>query len=239
MNAVLEDTLQVVRSSTADWADVIGDELLTLETINTLRRQKGVLETEVSTETEYSPKMLRELDSRIEQLLQSLPANLQIESRRKGDDAYRRRHAADWMKELHERQGGLLLTVIAGGQWRCDGNPKALDENAPLTVGGHDGVDAFDSAGVIMGRVLNNSPLDYDDFRVALRNCYGNSSLPARFVRQISQRMDKEGLVCWYEVRVTGTPLQEVTDGPHAPRQIPRPRPILKSVSRYLGIGPS
>jgi hypothetical protein len=231
VNAVLEDTLQVVRSSTADWADVIGDELLTLETISSLRRQKGVLEAEVSTEVENSARMLRDLDTRIEKLLQSLPADLQIESRRKADDAYHRRHAAEWMKRLHEQQGGLLLTVIAGGQWRCDGDPKALGEHMLLSIVAQNSVDVFDSSGVIMGRVLNNSPLDYDNFRVALCNCYGNPTVDIKFVRQVSQRMDKEGLVCWYEIRVAANPLQEVTDGPHAPTRTPRPRPKLKSIS--------
>jgi len=81
-----------------------------------------------------------------------------------------------------------------------------------------------------MGRVLNNSPLDYDDFIVALCNCYGDSSVPARFVRQVSQRMDKEGPVCWYEIQITAEPLQEVTDGVHVRKRAPRQPRALKSV---------
>ncbi len=121
--------------------------------------------------------------------------------------------------------------IIAGGSWRCDGNPKTLNVDSVMSIICPASMEVVDSAGVLMGRVLNNSPLDYDDFRVALCNCYGDSPLPARFVRRVSERMDKEGLVCWYEVQIVADPLKEVTDAQHAKaKNTPRRRPALKSV---------
>lgn len=237
VNAVLEDTLQVVRSSTADWADVIGDELLTLETINSLRRQKGALATEAQEDSEPSTTAtkanLRELDARIEKLVNSLPADLQIESRRKADDPIKRAHSADWMKQQHEQQKGLVLRVIAGKEYRCEGDAKALNGNTALSIAAHLSVEVVDSAGKVVGRALNNSPLAYDEFRVALCNCYGSSLLPVRFLRQVGERMDKDdGLVCWYEVQVTADPLREVTNESHAiSKGAQRRHPGLKGVT--------
>jgi hypothetical protein len=45
VEAILSDTTQLVRSSISDWGDVIGDELLAIERIKRLEREKEQIHT--------------------------------------------------------------------------------------------------------------------------------------------------------------------------------------------------
>lgn len=213
VSAVIEDTVQVVRSSTADWADVIGDELLALEAIKTLQRQKSELEAkpEPAQQTSVIEEKLKEIDSRIERLTLQLPPNLQIESRRNQEDDHSRRHHFEWMRWRHEEEDGLRLRIVAGGAYKCDGALDTLTPDKELFVLTEEssGVAVEDAQSTLFGRALNNSPLDYDGFRRMLAGCFGTNRVPVRFVKHLAHREENDTKMAWYEVKVVAVPVKQ------------------------------
>jgi hypothetical protein len=206
----LEDALLVIRSSTADWADVIGNELLALDAIDRLKREKSELEAGEAIEESLRTvdQKIQGINTTIEQITQRLPPDLQLSSRRKQSGELAREHRAKWMRRQHEASQGLRLRVIAGGQWRCDGDVTKLTPEKELSIEiTADGADIRDDNGIVLGRAMNNSPLDYDEFEQALTDCFGRAVIPVRFVQQISQRQDPDALIRWYEVRVIAEPI--------------------------------
>ena len=198
VSCVLEDTLQVVRSSTADWADVIGDELLALQTIQSLRQEKTELKFVPALEESIrsTDQRIQEIDTKIERLTNRLPPNLQIESRRADFDERLLAHQVDWMRDRHLEEDGLRLSVVAGGQWRSDGDVTKLDSGSELyAVLDSTGANVENADGVILGRILNNSPLDYAAFKTTLSECFGKPKIAVHFVTLVGKRQDKDALV--------------------------------------------
>jgi hypothetical protein len=206
IEAMVSDSEQVVKSSIADWADVIGDELLALERIKRLQREKVELKEEApedSKEVEYEAA-LKTLNEQIAQLRSSLPARLQFVS--DSDDALTPadEHAAEWMARQHKRERGLRLTVVTGDQYIHDREFSSVKVGELLqtvkTEGG--AFDVADESGNILGRLQNNSPLDYSDFVHTLENCFAASSLQLKVVRIIGSDIRDESFFGWFGVRV-------------------------------------
>lgn len=210
--AVVEDASQVVRSSISDWADVIGEELLALEQIKMLEREKRTFDHRRGTpgETSEIGQRVAELDKQIAALASMLPVNLQLEARREDQTAAPNEFATDWMAEMHQKQEGLRLEVVSGGQYTSTRNPKLLESSEALFTfrAADEGIDIVDAAGYPIGRVLNNSPLDYDDFRDALFNCYGTQRIPVAFDEVTAEQTETENRPAqvWYQVRVVVEP---------------------------------
>jgi hypothetical protein len=217
VSAVLDDTVLVVRSSTADWADVIGEEILALEQIAKLRREKTELQAEsgaVQHDLSASENVTA-IDEEIQELVKRLPLNLRVVSSRSEDDDTEKRHRVEWMRWRHQEENGLRLRIVAGGIYRCDGDLSSLTPTTALFAmldGATGGVPIEDTSGRRFGSALNNSPLDYAEFRELLVTTFGITRLPVQFLKNVGD--NGEG-TAWYEVKVTADPLPE-DDRPHA-----------------------
>jgi hypothetical protein len=209
VTAIVEDTRQVVHSSIADWADVIGEELIAISTIKGLEREKSVIQSSPAPiEGPSLEATIEKIDKRIAELSAALPANLAFDAQRDDEATYAKQFAADWMSDQHKEQGGLHLRIVTGGQYTCERDPKQVRSGEPIFVlCKPERVEARDSAGVALGRVLNNSPLTYGEFRDALTHSYGTDHIEGRFDKVFAER-DTNGVhYVWYEVVIVSTPV--------------------------------
>jgi hypothetical protein len=98
IEAMVLDCTQIVRSSISDWSDVIGEELLALERIQRLQREKDSLasENEYGGEDSKIESIKKELQVQIEKLKGSLPTQLRLQA--SDDEAVQRENifAATW-----------------------------------------------------------------------------------------------------------------------------------------------
>ncbi|HYJ88616.1 MAG TPA: hypothetical protein VEW46_21290 [Pyrinomonadaceae bacterium] len=215
VGAIVEDTVQVVNSSMADWADVIGDELLAMEAIKHLETEKSEIKAEpnIMGNTGELDNRVQEIDGKINELIASLPARLQYDTRRDENLARNQRHAAEWMVGRHNEDNGLNLKVIAGGEYKCERDPTTLELGETLYVILNGQVDLVDQSGVSLGRALNNSPLIYPNFANALAMCYGTNRIAVEFVEIVNERKIKgkrdgiETKYTWYKVKVIAKPV--------------------------------
>ena len=208
VGAIAEDALQVVRSSSSDWGDVIGDELLALEDLKRLERERALIEAEPSkVQSEALAEIRQALTSRIADLQASIPPGLLLET--DDQDASRAtRLAADWIAKEHEREGGYRLRVYSGVGYPNESDPEAFTSETQLRTarGDDDALDLIDQEGARVGRVLNwSSPLEYLDFARGLEECFGATQIPVRFDGILEKKDDDSGL--WYEVQVTASPV--------------------------------
>jgi hypothetical protein len=113
-------------------------------------------------------------------------------------------HAADWVGRQHEKDRGLLLTVVTGDEYEPTRDWTRLRRGEVLfTKKQRDGgVDVIDATGRTLGRLQNLSPLWYDDFIDALDLCYSSESLAVRFVKRGPIEQRGKHLYAWFTVRV-------------------------------------
>jgi len=132
-----------------------------------------------------------------------------------------RRHRLFWMRNTHDKEKGLRLRVIAGGQYRCDGDVSALTVDRPLfaLLSAEEGIAVVDREGVLLGRILNEFPLEYGEFRQTLDDCFGGPRIPLQFVAQ-SHESETDGIrLCYYVVKVAADPVD--MEGPvNAPSRL-------------------
>jgi hypothetical protein len=208
--AIVADTIQVVSSSIADWADVIGEELIALETIKRLKNEKAEIKTDAKTTTNSNELDLKvkQIDEKISNLISSLPVRLQFDTRREANAAPSEKQVTDWIRNRHKEQDGLRLDVISGGRYQSDRKPETVRFGEPLKgirnpMGR--GITVQDFNGVAIGRLLNNSGFSYSMFSQALQSCYGKE-VPLEFV-SIEGIKEEEGVTYTYSVvRTTKTP---------------------------------
>jgi hypothetical protein len=213
VGSVVEEMRQVVRSSIADWADVIGDEINTFETVRQLEASKQDLAVAGDRELQHPDvvEKARALEQRIEEMVSRLPPALQYEARRPEADELKEEFAADWLREQHHEHDGLTLKVIAGGAWICERDPMSLTRDESLSIAPSIeemwSLDIQDAEHTRIGRVLNPTPLPYDGFSRALRRAYGNTELiSVRFEKIIGEEVRKGIPIRWYRVRVLAEP---------------------------------
>lgn len=183
--SIVDDTAQIVSSSIADWGDVIGDELITLEKIKRLEKEKQEIQTELPS-TEPGDDKIKQLDTKIDSLLSLLPARLQLESRR--DDLNTQKKAlaiAKFLNEKHSVDNGLELLIQSGGHYgKLIKSSSDVNSRKPLSLKIIPGkaIDIFDKHDMLIGRVLNDTPGTYDLFRKGLELCYGKNILSVEFI---------------------------------------------------------
>lgn len=207
--AVVDDTSQVVNSSIADWADVIGAELMAIERIRYLERRKDEIEsTETADPTAELRAKVQEIDKQIASLTSALPPRLRMDVARETRTPYQKRFAAQWMADRHREQDGLRLRVVAGAQYRCDRDVESVTFQEPLYLDltAQDGIAVFDSSGLALGRALNNSPQPYREFRDTLAMCYGADRLEARFEKITTRKVNDRAKMVWYQLRIASAP---------------------------------
>lgn len=209
VQAIVSDTVQVVRSSIADWADVIGDELLTIEKIKRLEQEKGSgIAQDTAEKTDSAEADFRNVEGRIAKLISTLPPNLQLNIVDKREITRNLEHAARWISERHDIESGLSLTVVTGDEYFHQRDYLSLKPHETLhTVEDADSaIDVVDHAGLVVGRLQNNSPLDYPEFAVAFTKCYGNHPIELEFVEAIPGKKFGKVFFGWFNVKVKSEP---------------------------------
>jgi hypothetical protein len=215
VEAMVSDSEQVIKSSIADWADVIGEELLALEKIKRLEREKVELKEEAPQETheiDYEVA-LKSLNDEIAKLKSMLPARLQFVTDSTQDFIVADEHATDWMARQHRRERGLKLVVVTGDEYEHDREFSTIKVGELLHTikkkpGRFDVFDVADENGKILGRLTNNSPMDYGDFIQTLENCYGSPSIRLKVVKILGSDTRHAKFWAWFRVQVI-SPLVE------------------------------
>lgn len=211
VEAIIGDTAQVVRSSMSDWADVIGDELLSLENLRRLESEKRALVSfphdvrgKPSTEIEET---IAKLDVEIEEARKNLPATLAIQSDDVTQLVVNAQHAASWMSKRHKEEGGLKLNAVTGDAYPNDRPYADLEVGERLfIVDEKDGLNLADAAGNVVARVQNNSPLPYPAFSKAIVQCYDSDRVLCRLIEKLGEdRRDGEDYA-WVRIEILRDP---------------------------------
>jgi len=207
---IVEDAGHVIRSSIDDWADVIGEELVALESMRRLEREKNELKasSEITHDKPKQTDAIQNLEAQIDALRTKIPTNLLVISRK--DEHYHEVMAAAWLARKHAEQGGFKFRVVAGGDYSDEPDPKKLklDQELFTRKTKLGALDALDSSGSLLGRVLNPLPYDYDTSVKILEQCYGTSELALKYEKTIKEYERRKGRYIHYQVSVL-TPPQE------------------------------
>ena len=212
LEAIVYDTFQVVQSSTDDWADVIGDELLAIEKIKRLEHQKDEIEFLEKTAgfAKTSSYKINEIENKIDELRSSLPAILKRSSQDSmEEEKFSPILGANWILNKHMSENGLVLKVVGGDDYSSGKKSEEINfnENLFITKKGNRGIDVVDSDGITLGRVLNITPLHYLQFQKAMELCYKLDMLPVEFLEVVDKydRGDKNYI--HYKIKINENPI--------------------------------
>jgi hypothetical protein len=238
IEAIATDTCQVVRSSISDWGDVIGDELLAIERISRLEQEKELLEgqREAAPPDEASSsakdQKVTELKKSIEALVLRLPPRLQLDAVEDTRKLRRASRAAEWLTREHRKQRGLTLSVVTGDIYRHDRDVASIQPSENVQIVKLDrqgGLDVTDAKGAVLGRLQNNTPLDYDAFAEAMLVCYGECPIPARVLRLKGSERRGKDQYAWFEIQIAREP--QAAKRPTTSSSALQPTPIAPSAS--------
>lgn len=207
VEAIVSDTIQIVRSSAADWSDVIGDELLALENIKRLEHEKAEREASLAGPEAHGDLELKKLNEKIAQLESMLPIRLQVA--RPAESTFRDYFAARWLASQHAKQRGLMMEVKTGEEYPHDRDHETLKPGEILhTVKQSDGaIDVADGSGAGIGRLTNCTPMSYDDFARSFEECYGSSVVSLEYLGLPRASTAPDGAwEAWFAVRVVQQP---------------------------------
>jgi hypothetical protein len=210
IEAIAMDTIEVVKSSDSDWADIIGEELLAIEKIRHLEKEKEEL---FSDKTGGQLKNgnasdLSDIEKQISELSKLIPASLSVEISSELVDDFNPSHAGQWLERQHRDMDGLVLRVVAGGSYIVEGDVSTLTkDNQLFSLREEKGFNVEDASALLWGRILNPTPLKYDQFVSAIEKCYGTKRLSLEFMEVDRTENRDEELWCWYKVKVVSEPI--------------------------------
>lgn len=113
IKAIGENIQNTIKSSIADWADIIGEEISTIEEIEKLEKEKAELikenNEENSAQVDLVLKKFSEQENKISELINSLPETLQVEKEltKKRDNSVNEN--VELLRENIKENGGLKL----------------------------------------------------------------------------------------------------------------------------------
>lgn len=199
VEAIVADTGQIVRSSTDDWADVIGEELISLEKIRRLEHEKREISTyreRAGEQGDVDTKII-EIEEKLDELRSKLPTSLRLSSQENNKEEFSANTAAMWLKEKHKDGAGLLLETRSGREYSSESDPRKINFNQSLFIlqssGG--GLNIIDANNNILGRVLNPLPFGYQESASAIELCYGSKEIPVEFVKTLDEYDQKLGTI--------------------------------------------
>jgi hypothetical protein len=214
IDAIRADIAQIVSSSIADWADMVGPEHLAKEELARLEEQRGELRAQISIDSgnKDTYARLRRVNQQIARLVNVTSAGeSQHEDRPNLEEDQR---AAEWLTREHHKTGGLFLTIVTGDWYSQERRPELLKENEAIRlVRSNDDpnlIDALDSTGAIVGRLQNYSPLSYEGFARALEMCYGCFPITSLVAAVSKGELREDGHYAWIRVRVAREPAIEM-----------------------------
>ena len=211
IEAIVEDTRHIVKSSIDDWTDVIGDELIALERMRRLEREKNELQEQLKSISNDSKKIdfIKNIEKQIITLRSKIPSNLLVVSRQ--DENYPIFEGSEWLSEIHNEQGGFQFKVVAGGDYTTEPDPEKLDLNQRLFTRKTKGfaLDVVDSSGAKLGRMMKPLPTDYDTSVKIMEHCYGTAVIEVEFIKIIKKYKMHGKIFIHYLVRIISPPNPE------------------------------
>ena len=211
VTAVIDDAKQMTKSSILDWSDIIGEELLKIQNIKQLEDERKYAFAE-NIDDEFGKNLSEKqklIDEKLNELLSSLPLNMRVMAEANKRSKGLAEHAARWFHDLHKKDDGLILKVATGLKYGDYDKCELLDKNEKVRVIIDDKGkgDIANDRGDALGRVLNNSPLDYYTFTSSLSRLYGSDDIKAEFLGIQEKRETEDGMMAWYTVRVLASPV--------------------------------
>ena len=186
-----------VKSSIADWSDIIGDEIKTISKIEDAKNIKGALSYEKigvrSSDQEESrarqiTERLESLEDNINGLFDSLPAQLQIYERDRQNSVFEIEKWFDSLSREINDTGYLTLD----GFWENDkGFSKQIckdqiGEKVTIKKTGvgerSNAIIAFNASDEPMGVITNCTDLSYDNFSEVLWNIFNSKPIHAKLI---------------------------------------------------------
>lgn len=144
------------------------------------------------------------IEDSIRAILKQLPPQLQLEAEAEQSKARSSARAGDWLARRHRRQNGLELTVVTGSLYLSERDRKTLKPGEILSTEKTDdgSIDVRDLEGHGVGRVINPTPLRYNEFVQGLERCYGRASLSVEFLHLHGEETHSDGVYAWLVVKV-------------------------------------
>ena len=215
VNACIDNIGQTLQSSISDWADIIGDELQTLQKIEDLETEKVKIISEPPIrQPDRQQELLNRLEENINRLLSSLPPKLRYRDQSLQFDVVK---AAKKLVESHKNENGLLLT----GRWDSsfDLDPCVLEVGDRV----HVAVDSVgkrcgalivrDKEDKSIGVVLNRTGLSYDNFVHTIGFCFPEARFTAEIIDKKAHQTTDSGGSHSFSLRVLDTPTLTLIDG--------------------------
>lgn len=189
IDALISSTSHIVCSSSDDWADIIGDEILSVEKLKRLERDKEEENKKIRLTGRVAAEeaKLANLEASIEQLKSSLPKSLAREAShsKKEDIKLSMPRAISWLTRKHEHESGLVLRFVAGEGYSDEKDSGKINYTAIKQMTRdkeEEGINLVDEQGAILGRVLNPLPSTYDEASMAIEQTYGGFPIDVEYL---------------------------------------------------------
>lgn len=211
-------------SSIADWADIIGDEIATVEKIERIRQEggpptDGLIQVALESSRDSAAKVnemkssLADSLQKMNSLLETLPASLQPAARKERDEKEDegRTELLIW-DEIHDH-GSIVMTGFWSPEagYKLDQDIRQCDPAQPFVVeleyrdGERGPLVLKDQQGHAVGRITNKySVSSYDTFAKALFDVIGAGRIPVRLEEVGKQQ--RRGKRVYFRVRHVPAP---------------------------------
>lgn len=193
LNAIALGIRSSIKSSIADWGDIIGPEIATVTAIGRIKdeeeqlmRERAVPESHgglTESDRTLSREQLVKAEDEISRLLKKLPYSLQIVADGKRREADTVDRCVTKMRRDFRRTGYVLLRGYWAPNYERDVRTMKIGDRLTISIGEHDGrplaISAYDEGGRSVGNIMNATRSKYYVFREALANFVNASSFGA------------------------------------------------------------
>jgi hypothetical protein len=194
-----------IKSSIADWGDIIGEEITTVEKISDLKsEQEMLLEAPLRqnkpnaspVEPQAVAERLARNQERLEELLSSLPHSLQIVAEETPDPEEQLNDYAQLAREEMESTGGISLRCFWDATCERRADELQLGELVhifPTDIGRRSGaLIVHDLQGQSVGVVMNKANVPYYQFKEVLARAFYKSEFLGR-VYHVDEKLSNSG----------------------------------------------
>ncbi len=214
VKAIVVDINQTIQSSVSDWTDVIGDELLTLQKIQSLEEEKNkIINEPPPTEPNKITERLENLENSINKLASTLPPKLRYQTK---ETPFDHEEAAQKMIEAFHSDTGLRLNAFWDTSFEVDPCNMKKGEKVYVAV---DSINrrigaliVKNSKGKAVGVVTNNLGSSYENFRRVMGLCFYESRFSAEITYIGPHRSGKKDETQNFTIRVLDVPSYKAED---------------------------
>ena len=193
------------RSSISDWADIIGEEIATLQQVERLKNETDAYESQLHDSLE-----------KMDELMSRLPASLRVTERDEIDEDEDEMHAWDICHSELDNHGSITLDGFWEEGYDLDADIRSCQPDQEFSVAlvprkGEQGpINLFDANGRSVGRITNKySVSSYDIFARVLCEVVGSHRFPVSLEK--IKDFDPKSKRVYFTVRYT--PSAKLSDG--------------------------